>query len=93
MKLDDTPQVSITNKLLTAQFGKGPVVIIECYRNILFSKLRSVSQLSVLLQQGYTKNAKAASFVVDNIMEEDDPYGWFIADFGSLALQCVGCIT
>ncbi|MGK3742567.1 MAG: hypothetical protein ACI90V_009423 [Bacillariaceae sp.] len=31
--------------------------------------------------------------VVDNIMEEDDPYGWFIADFGSLALQCVGCIT
>ena len=26
-------------------------------------------------------------------MEEDDPYGWFIADFGSLALQCVGCIT
>jgi len=93
LELDETPQCIITNKSLTAQFGSGPVVMIECYRDLLYSKLRDVSVLSVLMQQGYTKNAKAACLVVDNIMEEKDPYGWAVVDIGVLAVNCVGCIA
>ena len=52
LKLDDTPQVNITSKSITAQFRSGPVVMIECRKGILISKLREVEQISVLLQQG-----------------------------------------
>ena len=36
IELDETPQVTITSKSLTAQFGSGPVVMIECYRDFFF---------------------------------------------------------
>ena len=93
LNLEDHPQVSIQNFCIQCQFGSGPVIFIENYRSFDLSKLRCVSELSTLVQRGYTTNTHAVSLLVDHIMTERPPYGWAVADLGTLSM-CVfvaGC--